>query len=111
MTVACDAALAILTAGERLSEAEFDELKRKRDEAINAMIDNICAEHGWDRSKVSFHASHAGECYCACPEGPCQHVWDGPEWTDDDGSGASCSSVTCSRCGTPAIFHDMRCGP
>lgn len=90
----------------RPSEAEFDALKHKRDEAINAMIDSVCEEQGWDRSKVAAHASHAGDCYCACPDGPCQHIWDGPEWTDD-----CCSSATCSRCGSVAMFHDMRTGP
>lgn len=31
---------------ERLSEAEFNELKRKRDASIEASIQSICDEHG-----------------------------------------------------------------
>lgn len=42
-------------------------------------------------------------CECACP-GPCGHVWDGPEVTSDDGLSGS---VTCSRCGAPAMEHDL----
>lgn len=90
----------------RQTDAEFDELKRKRHEAIEASIAEVCREQGWPRDEVHVHVSGAGGCYCACPDGPCQHIWDGPEYTDDN-----CSSVTCSRCGTPAIYHDMRCGP
>ena len=67
----------------------------------------ICAEHSWDKSQVFFHRSGGG-CYCACPEGPCQHVWDGPEESDPD---EGWSSATCSRCGMSALGHDLRCSP
>jgi hypothetical protein len=46
----------------------------------------------------------AGECECKCPEGPCTHKWDGPEKELSMGF-----TVTCSKCGMPAISHDMRC--
>jgi hypothetical protein len=92
----------------RPTEAEFDDLKRKRDEAINNMIDDICAKQGWDRSKVHAHVSGAGDCYCACPDGPCQHIWDGEDYQDED---EGWISATCSRCGTPAIHHDIRVLP
>lgn len=90
----------------RPSDAEFDELKRKRDEATSAAVLAICAEEGWDPAMVSVHSSHAGNCYCACPDGPCQHVWDGKPYEED-----CCWSATCSRCGTLALSHDMRVGP
>jgi hypothetical protein len=90
----------------RPTDAEFDELKRKRDESIWAAAARVCVEQGWDPGEAHVHVSGAGACYCACPDGPCQHVWDGPEYEGENGS-----SVTCSRCGTPAIYHDMRCGP
>jgi hypothetical protein len=92
----------------RPTDVEFDELKRKRDASINASIDSICAEHGWDRSEVQVHVSGSADCYCACPDGPCQHIWDGPDIEFDDGHGMSAS---CSRCGTLAFSHDMRCAP
>jgi hypothetical protein len=94
----------------RPTDAEFDELKRQRDADVARMIADICAKHGWDASSAHAHVSHTGsaECYCACPDGPCQHVWDG-EWyvSEDDGL----HSATCSRCGAIAAYHDMRCGP
>lgn len=42
-----------------------------------------------------------GECGCNCPES-CGHKWDGPQVAFD-----GCVSVTCSKCGMPAINHDM----
>ena len=48
-----------------------------------------------------------GGCACRCPDGPCEHVFDG--WEDDpDGRGGS---VLCSRCGTSAMAHDLRVMP
>ena len=95
----------------RPTEAEFDELKRRRDESIAAAAVAIYAEHGWDPREACLHVSGTGGCYCACPDGPCQHVWDGPEYTEEPEGGGFMSSVTCSRCGAPAIYHGMRCMP
>jgi hypothetical protein len=92
----------------RPTDEEFEELKRKRDESVAAHVAAICAERGWDPATASVHVSGAGACYCACPEGPCQHVWDGPDYASED---ECCVSITCSRCGTPAVYHDMRCAP
>lgn len=47
-------------------------------------------------------------CVCTCPDGPCEHRWDGPEWRSEDG--LACS-VTCSRCGMTKMSHDMWIGP
>jgi len=52
------------------------------------------------------------QCSCRCPNGPCTHKFDGPEIELKDGGmldGAI--SVTCSKCGTPAIYHDFKVGP
>jgi hypothetical protein len=92
----------------RPTDAEFEELKRQRDAALSDAIDEICAEQGWDRATTAVHASHSDKCYCACPDGPCQHIWDGPEYVSED---ECMSSITCSRCGAIAAYHDMRCGP
>jgi hypothetical protein len=92
----------------RPTDAEFEELKRKRDESVRRSVAKICEEEGWDPAQTSFHASHHDGCYCDCPDGPCQHVWDGPDYTSDD----QCMvSVTCSRCGAVCAYHDMRCAP
>jgi len=50
-------------------------------------------------------------CRCRCPDGPCEHEWDGwEEWEDPD-TGCSGGSQVCSRCGMSAMSHDMRVGP
>lgn len=100
-----------MTAAPRPTDEEFAELARRRDEATEALIATVCAKHGWPRKEVHAHVSHVGKCYCACPGGPCQHIWDGPEHIEEEDGGGSMSSVTCSRCGTPAIYHDMRVMP
>lgn len=47
-------------------------------------------------------------CACACPDGPCDHLFNG-EWMEwDDGRMAS---ATCSRCGLTAMSHSMSVGP
>jgi len=47
-----------------------------------------------------------GPCKCECPDGPCDHVFDGPEETGDN-----YSSATCSKCGMSAITHSLWTGP
>jgi Zn-finger protein len=53
-------------------------------------------------------ADDADACYCACPHGPCEHKWDGKPWESKDGLAMS---VTCSRCGTTAMSHDLKVMP
>jgi hypothetical protein len=48
----------------------------------------------------------AAPCVCKCPDGPCEHKWDG-EWEEDELT----ASVTCSRCGSVKMGHDMWVGP
>jgi len=100
----------------RPTDEEFADLARKRDESIAAMVAQVCKEHGWDPAATTFHASHQHGCYCACPDGPCQHVWDGPQVPlgleeGEDESKASGWSSTCSRCGADAFSHSMRFAP
>lgn len=90
----------------RPTDAEFEELKRKRDEAIRESVKKVCEKMGVDPAKTAYHTSHTDGCYCACPGGPCQHIWDGPDFVDDNST-----SVTCSRCGAVAMYHDMRVMP
>ena len=48
------------------------------------------------------------ECKCSCPDGDCDHVWDGPEEIEryENGNVKSASS-TCSKCGMSAMSHDV----
>lgn len=92
----------------RPTESEFNELKRQRDASVEASIVKACKELGIEREAAQVHVSHADDCYCACPDGPCQHIWDGAEYVSED----QCMfSTTCSRCGAVCAYHDMRCMP
>lgn len=93
----------------RPTDAEFDELKRKRDDGLRELARRVTIEMGGNPDEVSFHArEYASECYCACPDGPCQHIWNGKEYISEDGC---MSSSTCSRCGEVAFYHSLRCAP
>ena len=50
----------------------------------------------------------SAKCKCACPDGPCEHKWDGA-WVKTDDQGGE--SVTCSRCGKVAMDHDLWVAP
>lgn len=85
---------------------DFAELRRRRDAALERTIQEICDEWGWDRDEVLVHVSPGG-CYCACPDGPCEHEWRG--WRDfEDGCGGE---RVCAKCGAGAMGHDMRVLP
>lgn len=90
----------------RPTDTEFEELKRKRDESVAASVKRFCEEEGWDHTQVKVHTSHSSGCYCACPDGPCQHIWNGLEYQEE-----GMSSATCSLCGAVAAYHDMRVMP
>lgn len=50
----------------------------------------------------------SSKCRCQCPDGHCDHKWDGEGWEGEDGlSGSS----TCSRCGMIRMEHDTWVGP
>jgi len=45
-------------------------------------------------------------CVCKCPDGPCEHAWDGEVIES-----GSVTTVTCGRCGASAFEHSMWVGP
>lgn len=92
----------------RLTETEFDELKRKRDEGISKIVGKALAHLGCaPDEQAQFHChDYRADCYCACPDGPCQHEWNGP-WEESDYGG----SITCSRCGMDNMSHALRTAP
>lgn len=87
---------------------DFEALRAERNANVVQRTQKLAEEWGVapERLLGSFNPA---ACYCACSTGgPCEHKWDGPDWESDD----SCAvSVTCSRCGTTAMSHDMRCLP
>lgn len=93
----------------RPTDEEFEQLKWQRDQSIARVMNEWADELGVDRGDVRLvHSSPSDACYCGCPDGPCQHVWDGPDYVDP---GGCMVSATCSRCGALAISHDVRVGP
>jgi len=46
------------------------------------------------------------ECKCQCPDGPCEHKWDG-----ETVSYGRAYTSTCSKCGMLAIEHSLWVGP
>lgn len=90
-----------------MPEPDFEKLRADRNKAIDGFAKSVAEKYGWDANKIEVsHDPHA--CYCACPDGPCEHKWDGEDWESECGCAVS---VTCSRCGTTAMSHDMRVGP
>lgn len=87
---------------------DFAELRRKRDEAVKEIVKAAAISMGMDPEKVTFHACGSHGCYCNCPEGPCEHQWDGEIFEDEDGC---VMSTTCSKCGEICAYHDMRVAP
>lgn len=95
-----------MTRKPRPTDEEFEELKCKRDEAIQAAVVALCDKHGWSLESAHVHVSGSRNCYCACPDGPRQHIWDGPAYQEE-----GMISTTCSRCGEVCAYHDMRVMP
>lgn len=94
-----------------LTDDDFAELARQRDEQLGKVVDAMCEKHGWDRSTVAVHVGggHSPICYCACPDGPCQHDWTGPGRDLLNDHDQPCGfERTCARCGMGAMSHDLR---
>ena len=84
---------------------DFEALRAARNKAVQEHLQKLADEEGIpvESLRTNFNPS---ACYCDCPEGPCEHVWDGPAYENE-----SVSSATCSRCGMTAFSHDMRVAP
>lgn len=86
----------------KLETPDFDALRAKRNAEIQENVEQMCRDCGWDPAKVE-HGFNPDSCYCACPEGPCEHDFQG--WRDfEDGTGGE---AFCSRCGTGAMRHSL----
>lgn len=85
---------------------DFEKLRAERNAMRRAFLEKMKSE-GFE---LVDHCADSDDsaCYCACPDGPCEHTWDGPEWQSQDGCQ---SSATCSRCGATALHHDLRVMP
>lgn len=91
----------------KIEKPDFEALRAKRDAALEAVIAAACAKEGWDRATVQVHVSGRGGCYCACPDGPCEHEFAG--WREfEDGNGGE---AVCRLCGVGALSHTLRTAP
>lgn len=89
-----------------MSAPDFDALRFARNAEHAAFVEKMKAE-GWNVAGCCMN-NDPDACYCACPDGPCEHTWDGEPWESQDG----CAwSTTCSRCGITSMSHSMRVGP
>lgn len=92
-----------------LTDADFEQLKTARDAALSQLAETMAREHlGWDgKEPLHFHTHGTSGCYCACPDGPCQHEFEG--WREfEDGNGGE---RVCKHCGLGAMSHDLRVAP
>lgn len=85
---------------------DFDRLRAERDASIERVAREMWIQLGGDPDKAPvFHCrEHGSPCFCACPDGPCEHHFQGSR-EFDDGLGFE---QFCDRCGEGAMSHDMR---
>ncbi len=88
------------------SKPDFEKLRAERNAALQTIVDSFAKERGVDPAEVQTTIDF-NACYCACPNGPCEHNWQG--WRNfEDGSGGE---TFCERCGTGAMSHSLRTAP
>lgn len=85
-------------------KSDFAALRAKRDASIMDVVRRCTAELGGDPDKVTFHSHDFGGCYCACPDGPCEHQFGG--WREFEGGGEQ----VCKLCGMGAMSHSLTTG-
>ncbi len=93
---------------DQLSRApiDFAALREKRNADVRKAIEALAREFDPTGAEPVQCNYNFDACYCACPEGPCEHKWDGVPYESDN-----CWSTTCSRCGCTSMSHDMRVCP
>jgi hypothetical protein len=90
-----------------MTKPNFEVLRATRTERMQKLHAKLASELGCKPEELKSNYN-PNACYCACSTGgPCEHDWTGPDWESEDG--CACS-VTCARCGTTAMSHDMRVG-
>ena len=93
----------------KIVKPDFEALRAKRDAAWTEMVEKAALEWGTTPDKVQTFGRPHG-CYCACPDGPCEHQFAG--WSEyETPEGGLVGTTVCKLCGMDAISHDMRCGP
>lgn len=90
---------------------DFAALRAERDAAIREIVRAAHIELGGDPAEApTFHSHEYGAaCYCACPDGPCEHEFQGSRNLLDDQGNICGAEQVCARCGMGAMSHDLRC--
>ncbi|MFP4004311.1 MAG: hypothetical protein ACLFV8_11090, partial [Alphaproteobacteria bacterium] len=85
---------------------DFEKLRAERNAGIRRMVEDIARQ--WDANPDNVrHNFNYDACYCACPDGPCEHDFKG--WREfEDGNGGE---QVCARCGMGAMTHSLRVAP
>lgn len=81
---------------------DFEALRAERNRKVRDMLTAICKDHGWDPDQVT-SSFQPDACYCACPDGPCEHDFQGWREFEDGGGGEQ----VCTRCGMGAMSHSL----
>ena len=85
---------------------DFEKLRAERNASAQKIISEFTWAHGYKPSEVQ-SSFNPNDCYCACPDGPCEHDWKGcRDFLDGSGGEASCL-----RCGMGAMSHSLRTAP
>lgn len=94
-----------------MNKPDFEALRAKRNVEVMQVIQASAERLGWPKDKPIYHNFDFSACYCACPEGPCEHDFQG--WRDlhDDKGNVSGGETFCKRCGMGAMSHSLRTGP
>lgn len=88
---------------------DFERLRAERDAGLERIARSMWEKLGGDPGEApTFHCrEYHSPCYCACPDGPCEHDWDGSrDIAGDDGTLAGWETC-CTRCGEGAMHHSM----
>lgn len=89
-----------------MATPDFEELRRKRRDVYEKCIQDICTKWGLGIEALRSQVLSNESCYCGCPEGPCEHLFQG--WREfSDGNGGE---QFCERCGLGAMAHVLHMG-
>ncbi len=87
-------------------EPDFEKLRAERNAAAQTILEEFAKECGRDPTEIQ-SSFNPNACYCACPDGPCEHNFEG--WrVFEDGRGGE---TVCSRCNMGAMSHSLRTAP
>jgi len=79
---------------------DFEALRKERNIKVREELEEVAKK--MNIKGVLHHNFDWNACYCACPEGPCEHNWEG--WREIENGGER----FCTRCKMGAMSHTLR---